>query len=632
MKTVALWSKLTLGLVIGLISVATAQPVAPTAARNQRLAAIEQQNGLQRLIVHFKDDLSAPAPDTQAARNRIQALSEAVIPAQATGLGLTYLKSVTNRTHVVRTAQRQSRSQMQALVQRLAQDPRVAYAEIDERVYPHFTPNDPQYAQQWALKPAHEQPGGVNLPNAWGRTVDGTPLNGTGVVVAVLDTGYRPHADLLANIIGGYDFIAADGVGDYTTANDGDGRDPSALDPGDWNNNANECDVDTSSWHGTHTAGIIGAVGNNALGLTGVAWGAHILPLRVLGVCGGYTSDTAAAIQWAVGNTVPGVPNNPHPARVISMSFGRSGSCSATYQAAISAAISAGATVVVSTGNDYSRSTITQPANCNGVIATTAHTQDGTVASYANTGAGTSISAPGDDIRVLDNTGTTVPGTDSYNNQSGTSFSAPHVAGVAALLYQIKPTATSAEVKSVLMASARAHPSGSYCASHGNDCGAGLLDAFRATQTLLQNMGVADHAPVIQPLATQYVLPGASLQFTVTATDAEGDAITFAATGVPNGATFDNTTGVFSWPKAGALGTYTVSIQPTDGFALGASTAVSIVVTNSIPTPPTTPATVPAGSGGGGGGALGWLDLAGVLVLALSSVALRRAQALPPHR
>ncbi len=626
MKTVAFWSYLA----FGLVSIATAQPVAPTAARNQRLAAIEQQNGLQRLIVQFKDAPAAPAPDTQAARSHIQALSEAVIPAQATGLSLSYLKSVTDRTHVVRTAQRQSRSQMQALVQRLAQDPRVAYAEIDERVYPHFTPNDPQYAQQWALKPAHEQVGGANLPNVWGRTVGGAPLNGTGVVVAVLDTGYRPHADLLANIVGSYDFIAADGVGDYTTANDGDGRDASALDPGDWNNNANECDVDTSSWHGTHTAGIVGAVGNNALGLTGVAWGARMLPLRVLGVCGGYTSDTAAAIQWAVGNTVPGVPNNPNPARVISMSFGRSGSCSATYQAAISAATNAGATVVVSTGNDYSRTTITQPANCSGVIATTAHTQSGIVASYANTGAGTSISAPGDDIHVLDNTGTTVPGTDSYSNQSGTSFSAPHVAGVAALLYQIKPTITAAEVKSTLMASARPHPSGSYCASHGNDCGAGLLDAFRATQTLLQNMGVADHAPVIQPLATQYVLPGGSLQFTVTATDAEGDAVTFTATGVPSGATFDSTTGVFNWPKAGALGTYTVSIQPSDGFALGASVAVQIVVSTSPPPPPVV--TPPAGSGGGGGGALGWLDLAGVLALALSSVALRRAQALPPHR
>ena len=150
----------------------------------------------------------------------------------------------------------------------------------------------------------------MNLPNAWGRTVDGTPLNGTGVVVAVLDTGYRPHADLLANIIGGYDFIATDGVGDYTTANDGDGRDPSALDPGDWNNNANECDVDTSSWHGTH-GGHHRRRGQQRTGADRRGLGRAHAPLRVLGVCGGYTSDTAAAIQWAVGNTVPGVPNNP---------------------------------------------------------------------------------------------------------------------------------------------------------------------------------------------------------------------------------------------------------------------------------------------------------------------------------
>lgn len=624
MKTVAFWATVALSLV----SAATAQTLPDVRTHSQRVAAFEQRNGLQRLIVQLQDD--SAAPDGAAVRSRIQALSDAVIAAPTMGLGLTYLKSVSARTHVVRTAQPQSRAQMQALVQALRQDPRVAYAEIDERVYHHsFLPNDPLYAtEQWALHAAGKEPGSVNLPNAWGRTVGGVRLNGAGVVVAVLDTGYRPHADLVANILGGYDFIAADGVGDYHTANDGDGRDANALDPGDWNNNATECEVDTSSWHGTHTAGIVAAVGDNALGLTGVAWGARVLPLRVLGVCGGYTSDTAAAIQWAVGNAVPGVPNNPNPARVISMSFGRSGNCSATYQAAIGAALAAGATVVVSTGNESARTSITQPANCSGVVAVTAHSRTGVLASYANVGSGTSLSAPGESIHALGNTGTTVPAADSYGTHAGTSFSAPHVAGVAALLYQIKPTATASEVKSALMASARPHPSGSYCAGHGNDCGAGLLDAFRATQTLLQSLGVADHAPVIQPLATQYVLPGGSLQFTVTATDAEGDAVSFAATGVPSGATFDSSTGVFSWPKAGALGTYTVAIQPTDGFALGASMAVAIVVTNSIPAAPT----VPSGSGGGGGGVLGWLDLAGVLALVSGSVALRRAQVLPARR
>lgn len=608
-------------------------PAAHSAQPGPTAGALTESRPVHRLIVQLKDEGGMPITGVQAARNRIQSLSDAVVPTAASGLALTYLKSVTPQTHVVRTAQGQSRAQMQALAQALMQDPRVAFAEIDERVYRHsFTPNDPLYAtEQWALQAATAEPGGVNLPNTWGRTVGGVRLNGAGVVVAVLDTGYRPHADLVANIVGGYDFIAADSVGDYTTANDGDGRDADPLDPGDWNTNATECEVDTSSWHGTHTAGIVAAVGHNAQGLTGVAWGARVLPLRVLGVCGGYTSDTAAAIQWAVGNTVPGVPNNPHPARVISMSFGRSGTCSATYQAAIGAALAAGATVVVSTGNDYARTNITQPANCSGVVAVTAHSRTGVVASYANVGSGTSLSAPGESIHALGNTGSTVPAADSYSTHAGTSFSAPHVAGVAALLYQIKPTATAAEVKSALMASARPYPSGSYCASHGNDCGAGLLDAFRATQTLLQSLGMADHAPVIQPLTTQYVLPGGSLQFTVTATDAEGDAVSFAATGVPSGATLDSSTGVFSWPKAGALGTYTVSIQPTDGFALGASVAVSIVVTNSIPTPPTTPS-VPTGSGGGGGGALGWLDLVGVLALALTSVALRRAQAQPARR
>lgn len=600
-----------------------------------------------RLIVRFKDAVDTGkngALQTASVQDRVRALNTFAIAGKAGTATLSYLKSVSVTTHVAQTSEPLDDAALRALAQTLAQDPRVEYAEVDERVYPHFVPNDPFYAgQQGNLQSPFVQGGGANLPNAWGRSVRGVPVSGAGVTVAVLDSGYRPHVDLVANIVGGYDFVSQDGVGNFTTANDGDGRDADAQDPGDWNTKPLDCDVENSSWHGTHAAGIIGAVGNNNVGVIGIAYRAKILPVRVLGVCGGYTSDTAAGLQWAAGLAVPGVPANANPAKVINLSFGRSGACSLTYQNAMQAVVNAGVVVVVSTGNDGSTTAITQPSNCPGVVAVTAHTSQGANTSYANVGPGTTISAQGNSIYSLSNAGTTVPGADSYSAVSGTSFSAPQVAGVAALLAQIKPGISPAEVKAHLTSSARPYPAGTYCAAR-TDCGAGLLDAFRAVYTLLQSQGVANAAPLMVAMPQQYVLPGGALQFTAKATDADGDEAAFIATGLPAGATFNAVTGVFSWPKAQPAGDYTVVIQPTDGATLGASLSVKIAVTTAIPAPPvvpevptvpnppagpTTPISVtPIPSSGGGGGALGWLDGAAGLLL-LTGVAWARRAARP---
>ena len=131
-----------------------------------------------------------------------------------------------------------------------ASDPNVEYAEPDRIMRHTLTPNDTRYNEQWHY---FEATGGINAPPAWDKST------GTGVVVAVIDTGYRPHADLAANILPGYDFI-----GDTFVANDGNGRDSDASDPGDWIN-AGECGpgdpatFEASSWHGTHVAGTIAA-------------------------------------------------------------------------------------------------------------------------------------------------------------------------------------------------------------------------------------------------------------------------------------------------------------------------------------------------------------------------------------
>ena len=612
-----------LRILVATLAVAIAGWVAPAQSADGPDGAAPAGPRFNRLIIKFREHTAGKnqALTVASGRERVNALNHATV---------SYLKSVTPHTHVARTTQPLRYAELHALAMTVARDPRVEYAEVDEPVYPHFTPNDPLYAsQQWNLKSPVVEIGGVNLPSVWGRTAGGVPVSGAGVTVAVLDTGYRPHADLVTNLVPGYDFINAEGPNDFTTANDGNGRDADPLDPGDWNTQASLCEVSNSSWHGTHVAGIIGAMGNNAAGITGIAHGARVLPLRVLGVCGGFSSDTAAAIQWAAGLSVPGVPANPNVAKVINMSFGRSGNCSLTYQAAINAARNAGSVVVASTGNDFSRTTISQPANCSGVIAVTAHTRTGANADYANVGSSTTLSAPGSSIYSTGNTGTTVPADDRYDARSGTSFSAPHVAGVAALMAQIQPGISPSEVQTHLVNSARPHPSGTYCAGR-TDCGAGLLDALRAVTTMLQARGIANAAPAMNALPTQYVLPGAALQFTATASDAEGDEVSYSASGLPSGATFDPVTGVFSWAKSQPLGDYTVVIQPSDGVTTGSSLAVKISVTTTIPVEPVPPPDLPTapvttgGGGGGGGGAVGWIDAIAGLLLLLASASTRK--------
>ena len=199
----------------------------------------------------------------------------------------------------------------------VASDPNVEYAEPDRIMRRTLTPNDTRYNEQWHY---FEAAGGINAPPAWDKST------GAGVVTAVIDTGYRPHADLAGNILPGYDFIS-----DTFVANDGNGRDSDASDPGDWIN-AGECGpgdpaaFESSSWHGTHVAGTIAALTNNASGVAGIAFNAKVVPARVLGKCGGYTSDIADAIVWTSGGSVSGVPANANPAKVLNISLGGGGS------------------------------------------------------------------------------------------------------------------------------------------------------------------------------------------------------------------------------------------------------------------------------------------------------------------
>ena len=346
-------------------------------------------------------------------------------------------------------------------------DPSVEYAEPDRLMHPLFVPNDSMYNQQWDF---FEATGGMNVPAAWDKST------GAGIRVAVIDTGYRPHADLSGQILAGYDFIS-----DATIGNDGNGRDSDASDPGDWTA-AGECGAgqpaSNSSWHGTHVAGTIAAVTNNGSGVAGIAYGAKIVPVRVLGKCGGYTSDIADGIIWASGGTVSGVPNIAARAQVINMSLGGGGACDTTTQNAINSARSRGTVVVVAAGNESQNASNSNPANCSGVITVAATNRSGGRASYSNYGTIVDVAAPGGDsgaaILSTLNAGTKSPGADSYAGYMGTSMATPHVAAVVALMLSKNPSLTPDQVESSLKASTRPFPAS--CSG----CGTGIVDASAA--------------------------------------------------------------------------------------------------------------------------------------------------------
>jgi len=413
---------------------------------------------VDQLIIKYRNATTATVLDTGT-------LSTASAAASSRNLGLKHLRRTALGSHVLRLNQRISVDEAQALAQEIqANDFNVEYAEPNRMMHALFTPNDTFYAtQQWDL---FEATAGINMPTAWDTT------SGTGVVVAVIDTGYRPHADLAANIVAGYDFVS-----DASNTHDGDGRDSDPIDPGDYSA-AGECDSNAynSSWHGTHVAGTIAAVTNNAAGIAGIAFGAKVQPVRVLGNCGGSYADIADAIVWASGGTVSGVPANATPARVINMSLGGSGACASTptLQTAITSAIGRGTVVVVAAGNSTANASGFSPASCTGVIAVAAVERTGARASYSNFGAIVDLAAPGTGIYSTLNAGTTTPGADSFASYSGTSMATPHVAAVAALMLSVNSALTPADVESRLKSSARAFPAS--C----SQCGSGLLDAAAA--------------------------------------------------------------------------------------------------------------------------------------------------------
>ncbi|HTS21823.1 MAG TPA: S8 family peptidase [Casimicrobiaceae bacterium] len=374
-------------------------------------------------------------------------------------------------------------------------DSAVQYADPARHAFPRRVPNDPLYSQQWALS---DPVGGLNAPAAWDLQT-----GSSGVTVAVIDTGITAHPDLVGRILPGYDFITDAGM-----ANDGNGRDPDPSDPGDGTRD-NQCGDgipgEPSFFHGTFVSGLIAADTNNGVGIAGLDWNAKILPVRVLGVCGGTFDDILDGLMWAVGQPVAGVPPNPNPARVINLSLGGVGPCPQSFQDAINIALAQGAVVVAAAGNDSEDAMNSAPANCSGVITVGASTRGGDITQYSNFGPRVNLSAPGGDGEIADwilstgNDGTAGPGNPDYEFAVGTSFSAPYVSGTASLMIARNANLTPGRIQDIITGTARAFAAGTACGVSAQ-CGAGLLDTSLALQSTLPGESVAPPGtvPVIE--------------------------------------------------------------------------------------------------------------------------------------
>jgi serine protease len=472
------------GMGISLFAFAGMPENAPIEGNSEaQVLRLEMANSTDRIIVKHRQ--------TTMGWATISAVAEQV--SQSSGHDVTHRGTTGTGAQIYALDEMLTLDDAQEIARQIETNPTIEYAEPDKRVFPLYTPNDPRYSEQLHY---YDEPTGIRLPEAWDSAT------GADVIIAIIDSGYTEHADLLDNLL----LPGIDVILDSDIAKDGDGRDEDAHDPGDW---SDSCGWTESTWHGTHTAGIAAAVGDNGIGVTGVAFNSKILPVRALGACGGWLSDIADGIIWAAGGTLSGLPVNENPAQVINISTGSSSNgCSQFMQDAVNTALERGATVITAAGNTGSEVSGVEPANCNGVVTVAATDLAGDRASFSNYGSHVDISAPG--VRVLStlNSGTTTPEDDNYEYYQGTSMAAPQVSGVAALLYSIRPDITPNEVEQILKESARAFP------GECDGCGVGLLDATAAlTAAIGFDLDVQPDYVVLDNNITQNELAGMSNDF-----------------------------------------------------------------------------------------------------------------------
>ncbi len=634
------------GLIVGACSILISVMALAGAELNpvvRRAASIGPE--AQRLVVGFR-----ATPDNQVTKIIRRGRAVKIVQAQTgdsdvaalagrTRLPMARSRQLTPSMHVIYLQKSLYGVDVDAVLNALRADPAVKFAEVDQRRYPHTVPNDPLFqpstdaAGQWfMLTPstatATSDAAATDAVSAWSVTT-----GSSGTVIADVDTGVLfTHPDLLragfgGRLLPGYDFVSEDlnrttgaELGTYLIANDGDGWDPDPTDPGDWINAtdqenttlfpASSCPVADSSWHGTRVMGLLGALTNNDLGVAGMTWNPYLLPVRALGKCGGYDSDIIAGMEWAVGMTVNGVTDNPYPADILNLSLGGTGSCPSDYADAVSALSAMGVLIVASAGNEGGG--VDAPANCPGVLGVAGLRNIGTKVGYSSYGSEVGVSAPagncvntsGACLRSVDtttNSGLTVATsntyTDEYNYNVGTSFSAPIVSGIAALMHAVNANLTPAQLIARIEASASPFPqptglaactssSGETecaCPNDGTQCGAGMVNALAAVTA------------AVRPIAAVVVPASAGLGNGVVL-DAGGSAAScgrsiasyaWSATGsvaVSSGA---------SQPKATVVpsGSGTLTLTVTDGAGAVDTAVLTVDANGAITAASTTPTT-----------------------------------------
>ncbi|MEG0821448.1 MAG: S8 family peptidase [Burkholderiaceae bacterium] len=557
----------------------------------------------EQFIVKFRGESDA------AAELKVERLG------QASGVKLALRRTIGERIHVVRAPKLMAGAELQSTLARLRADPGVAWVQPDRRKFALALPNDPRFTEQWWLRapaPAGGWPAAINAEAAWDIST-GSPR----VVVAVVDTGVLfDHPDLGrasqgGRVLAGYDFVV-----DTTVANDGNGRDIDASDPGDWvsvsdtqqrpdlfpsdclasDSSGRPADA-ASTWHGSHIAGILGAASNNSVGVAGIGWSHWVLPVRALGKCGGRDSDILAAMAWAAGLPVSNgvlLPSNPAPARIINLSLGGAGNCTPAYADMVARLRERGVTVFVAAGNDSGP--VGEPANCSGVVAVAGVRHIGTKVGYSAHGPQVGLSAPAGNcgqvtgpclyaIVSTNNEGSTGPGPMAYQGKLGTSFSTPMAAGVAALMLAVNPSLPPGELVARLKGAARPFPApdpgllacsspafradangvwpnDGQCNCDTASCGAGLLDAFSAVvaaQAPIAAMAstpttVSLTAPVALDARASVAIPGRAVA-----------AVTWSLVGSsPAGASILNASAAQSALVVSQPGRYTVELAVSD--------------------------------------------------------------------
>lgn len=353
-------------------------------------------------------------------------------PFQPPEISRTYLLQVDNL-----------RGKLTKILSDLRADPNVEFAEEDRIATANITPNDPYLSSTGSW--------GQSYPDLWGIQKIGAPAawntsTGTGIIVAVVDTGIDyNHPDIADNVWINTGEIPNNGIDDDHNGYIDDVRGWDFIGSTYTNPQQSNDPIDHNG-HGTHVAGTVAAVGNNGIGVIGVAWNAQVMAVKGLDDTGtGVDSTLDPAILYAANNG----------ADIISASWGGT-TYSQAEADAISYAYNLGAVIVVAAGNNSADARTFYPAALWNVITVAASDPNDNLASFSNYGSKIDVAAPGVDILSLQASGTNLgpvvsPG---YIRLSGTSMATPHVSGLAALILSQNPNYSNEQVRQVIRASA----------------------------------------------------------------------------------------------------------------------------------------------------------------------------------